>query len=188
MLQMMSITWYLFAKTMAYYLIRQPICYKDPSNPACINLILTNVPRSFQSTCVVETALSDFHLMSLTVMRKSFKKYQPKTKNYRSYKIFSNEKYRETLINNLSKENFINNDNAFQRFSHISLDALNKQAPRKKKHARGNQMPFFINKELSKAIMTRIITLSYKIGVRKIEYAKQRHFWVSLLRKTKKRY
>ena len=34
-----------------------------------------------------------------------------------------------------------------------SLDALNKHAPRKNKHARGNQMPFF-NKELSKAIMT----------------------------------
>ena len=29
-----------------------------------------------------------------------------------------------------------------------------KHAPHKKKHARGNQMPFF-NKELSKAIMTR---------------------------------
>ena len=92
-------------------LIRQPTCYKNPSNPVCIDLILTNVPRSFQSTCVVETGLSDFHLM--TVMRKSFKKYQPKTINYRSYKNFSNEKYRETLINNLSKKKFINNDDGF---------------------------------------------------------------------------
>ena len=113
-------------------LVRQPTCYKNPSNPVCIDLILTNVPRSFQSTCVVETGLSDFHLMTLTVMRKSFKKYQPKIINYRSYKNFSNEKYRETLINNLSKENFINNDDGFQRFC---LDALNKHAPRKKKHA-----------------------------------------------------
>ena len=80
--------------------IRQPTYYKNPSKPACIDLILTNVPRSFQSTCVVETGLSDFFLMILTAMRKSFKKYQPKTINYRSYKNFSNEKYRKTLMNN----------------------------------------------------------------------------------------
>ena len=124
-------------------LIRQPTCYKNPSNPVCIDLILTNVPRSFQSTCVVETGLYDFRLMALTVMRKIFKKYQSKIINYRSYKNFSNEKYRETLINDLSKENFINNDDGFQRSCHISLDALNKHAPRKKKPDRGNQMPFF---------------------------------------------
>ena len=85
-------------------LIRQPTCYKNPGNPARIDLILTNVPHSFQSTCVVETGLSDFHLITLTVMRKSFKKYQPKTISYRSYKNFSNEKYREMLINNLLKD------------------------------------------------------------------------------------
>ena len=134
-------------------LTRQPIYYKNPYNPVCIDLILTNVPRSFQSTCVVEAGLSDFQLMTLTAIRKSFKKYRCKTINYRSYKNFSNEKYRETLINNLSKENFINNDDGFQRLCHISVDALNKHALHKK-HARGNQMPFF-NKELSKVIMTR---------------------------------
>ena len=53
-------------------LIRQPTCYKNPSNPVCIDLILTNVPHSFQTTCVVETGLSDFHLTTLTVMRKFF--------------------------------------------------------------------------------------------------------------------
>ena len=77
-------------------LIRQPTCYKNPSKPACIDLILTTRPGGFQSTCVVETGLSDFHLMTLTVMRKSFKKYQPKIVNYRSYKNFTNDKYRET--------------------------------------------------------------------------------------------
>ena len=38
-------------------LIRQPACYKNPSNPACIDLILTNVSLSFQSTCVVDRAV-----------------------------------------------------------------------------------------------------------------------------------
>ena len=162
-------------------LVRQPTCYKNPSNPVCIDLILTNVPRSFQSTCVVETGLSDFHLMTLTHMR-SFKKHQHRIINYRSYKNFSNEEYRETLINNLSKESFINNDDGFQRFCHVSLDALNKHAPRKKKHAPGNQMPFF-NKDLLKAIMTRTklrnISLQNRSEENRIRYTKQRNFCLS---------
>ena len=78
-------------------LIRQPTCYKHPSNPTCIDFILTNAPQKFQSTCVLETGLSDFHLMTVTVMRKIFKKLKPRTINYRSYKHFSNEAYRESL-------------------------------------------------------------------------------------------
>ena len=70
--------------------------------------------------------------------------------NYRSYENFSNEAYRETLMNNLPKENFIKNEKDFQRLCHISIDASNKHAPCKKKHPRGSQMPFF-NKKLSKA-------------------------------------
>ena len=30
-------------------LIKQPTCFKNPENPSCIDLILTNKPRSFQS-------------------------------------------------------------------------------------------------------------------------------------------
>ena len=91
----------------------------------------------------------------------------------------------------MSKENFIINDNGFKSFCEISLDSLEKHAPRKKKYARGNQMPFF-NKELSKAIMTRIklrnVFLQNKSEENRIRYARQRNFCVSLLRKTKKEY
>ena len=55
-------------------LIRQPKCYKNFEKPTCIDLMLTNMPHSFQSTCVTETGLPDFHLMTLTVMRKNFRK------------------------------------------------------------------------------------------------------------------
>ena len=172
-------------------LIRQPTCYKNPDSPTCIDLMITNVPRSFQSTCVVETGLSDFHMMTLTVMKKRFKKFQPKIINYRSYTHFRNEAFRETLLKNLSKENFINNENSFQRFCSISLDSLEEHALFKKKYTRGNHMPFF-NKDLSKAIMTRTklrnIFLQSKSEENKIHYTKQRNFWFSLLRKTKKQY
>ena len=61
--------------------IKQPTCYKSPSRPTYIDLVLTNVPRSFQSTCVIEIGLPDFHLMTLTVMKKSFKIFQPRIMN-----------------------------------------------------------------------------------------------------------
>ena len=54
-------------------LIKHPICYKNPDNPMCIDLILTNIPCAFQGTCVIETGLSDFHLKKLATMRESVK-------------------------------------------------------------------------------------------------------------------
>ena len=57
--------------------IKQPTCYKNPNIPTCIDLILSNTLRSFQSTCVIEAGLSDFHLMTLTVMKMSFRKFHP---------------------------------------------------------------------------------------------------------------
>ena len=166
-------------------------CYKNPSHPKCIDLILTNVPRSFQTTCVIETGLSDFHLMTLTVMRKSFKKLKARVINYRSYKHFSNEVFRENLLGKLSQQTFVNNDYGFEKFCNITLKTLDKYAPRKAKHARGNQMPF-MTKDLSKNIMKRSRLRNKYLKNNNEEnrklYAKQRNYCVSLLRKTKKAY
>ena len=76
----------------------------------------------FQSTCVLETGLSDFHLMTVTVMRKTFKKMRPRVINYRSYRDFSNETFRVSLINNLSNEVFVNNDDGLQKFCKTTMD------------------------------------------------------------------
>ena len=172
-------------------LIKQPTCYKNPSRPTSIELILTNVPRSFQSTCVIETGLSDFHLMTLTVMKKSFKKFQPRIINYRSYKHFSNDTFRKDLIDKLSNEELVINDDGLKRFCELSINILNKHAPRKKKYARGNQMPFF-TKQLSKEIMTRSRFRNKYLRNRNEDnralYVKQRNYCVSLLRKSKKNY
>ena len=54
--------------------------------------------ENFQTTCVIETRLSDFHLMTLTAMSKSFKKLKVRVINYRSFKHFSNEVFRESLL------------------------------------------------------------------------------------------
>ena len=76
-------------------LIKQLTCYKNPDNSACIDLILTKYSRTFQSTFVIETELSDFHLMTLAIMRKTFKKQRTRIINYRSSKHFSQEEFRK---------------------------------------------------------------------------------------------
>ena len=172
-------------------LIKQPTCYKNPNNPTCIDLILSNTPRSFQSTCVIETGLSDLHLMTLTVMKKSFRKFHSRLINYRSYKNFSNEAFRECLLEKLSKEIFENNDEGLQRFCDINLQVLNQHAPQKIKYVRGNQMPF-MTKQLSKEIMKRSRLrnnfLRNRTEENKILYNRQRNYCVSLLRKSKRGY
>ena len=135
-------------------LIKQPTCYKNPNKPTCIDLILTNAPRMFQSACVSVTGLSDFHLMTVRIMRKTFKKMHPRVINSRSYRDFSNEAFWASLINNLSNEVFVNKDDELQKCCKTNMDTLNSFAPIKKKYAPGNQMPF-MTKNLSKEIMTR---------------------------------
>ena len=50
-------------------LIRVPTCYKNPKNPSFVDLMLTNSQRSLQSSCAIETGLSDFRRMTVTVMK-----------------------------------------------------------------------------------------------------------------------
>ena len=106
--------------------------------------MLTNMPRNFQDTCVIETGLSDFHLMTLTVMRNKFKKIKPRFINYRSYNSFSNEYYRKYLFNEFKRETFVNTDQGFEKFCDMKIKPLSKHAPIKKKYKRSNQMPLII--------------------------------------------
>ena len=92
--------------------------------------------------------------MTLTVMRKSFKMLKPRATNYRSYKRFSNEVFRKSVLEKLSQQTFINNAYGFEKFFNITLKTLDKYAPCKTKHARGNQIPF-MTKDFLKNIMKR---------------------------------
>ena len=57
-------------------IIKQKTCYKNPDRPTCINLILTNSSRSFQDTCAVDTELSDFHKLVVTVLKLYFPEHK----------------------------------------------------------------------------------------------------------------
>ena len=63
-------------------LIKEPTYYKNPNKPSCIDLILTTKPRSFQHSCIIETGLSHFHKMTVTVIKTFFEKFQPRVVNY----------------------------------------------------------------------------------------------------------
>ena len=39
-------------------LVKVPTCYKNPQNPSCINLILTNSPMRFQSSGLIEIKMT----------------------------------------------------------------------------------------------------------------------------------
>ena len=70
------------------------------------------------------TGPSDFYRMTVIVMAKIFNKLKPRIINIRSYQDFSNKAYREFLLYDVSKKNFINNDDGLQRFYHIYITLL----------------------------------------------------------------
>ena len=149
---------------------KEPTCYKNPEKPSCIDLILTNKPDSFQNSKVIETGLSDFHRVTVTITKMTFEKLKPRIVNYRDYKFFDNARYRNDLLQEISSSYLEFNDNGFSGFFDICLTTLDQHAPRKKKYTRDNHMPF-MNKTLSKEIMkcTELRNNFSKIGRKKIE-------------------
>ena len=53
-------------------LVKQKTCLKNPDNWSCIDLILTNSPRSSQDISVFEIGLSGFHKLTTTVLKQYF--------------------------------------------------------------------------------------------------------------------
>ena len=109
--------------------------------------------------------------------------------NYRSYKKFNENLFRDELKNTL-----LNIDNAnmnYDKFKDIFMKILNKYAPMKKKCIRGNNAPF-MNKTLCKAFMhiSKSKNRFNKIPTEdnKRLYKRQRNFCVSLLKKEKRNY
>ena len=172
-------------------LVKSPTCHKSDSS-TCIVLILTNISRSFKNTKAIETGLSDFHEMIVTVFRSGFVKKGPKLILYRDYKIFDVQAFRIEHTVRLSEvasdQGLIEN---YGIFNDIVSQLLDKHAPLTRKHVRANDGPF-MNKTLRKAIMRRS-HLRKKYNENKNDsnlklYKKQRNQCVKLLRKAKTSY
>ena len=102
----------------------------------------------------METCLSDFHKMTITVIKTTFQKLKPKLIYCQDYSMFSNDKFGEESSYNLSVENISNTSNDLQNVLQICIGVLDKLAPQKKKYNRGKNMTF-MNKPLARAHMKR---------------------------------
>jgi len=164
-------------------------CYKNPNNPSSIDVILTNRANNFCDSTTVETGLSDYHKLTLTVLKTYFKKKAPIKIMYRSYKNYDEANFKSDLAKKLNdlKKDSINYDNFLSTF----LNVLNDHAPIKYKMIRGNNCPF-MTKILSKSFMerSRLKNNYNKNPTVKNEkmYKKHRNFCVNLLKKEKRNY
>ena len=139
-------------------LIKQTTCFTPTiTHRSLIDIILTNRPRSFQSSVAIETGLSNHHKMVLTVLKCHFVHLQPTTNHYRDYKYFDPEAFINDIKDaNLDATVSLSDDSnsVYSDFCAHFKSILDLHAPLKSKTLRGNQAPF-MSKSLSKAIMTR---------------------------------
>ena len=115
-------------------LVKDPTYYKNPSKPTCIDLILTNFPKSFHHTQTIETGLSDFHKLTLTVLKTHFPRLKRNIVNYRDYKGFVNDYFQSELLQEVnSSDSDLTN---FQGLQYTLQRALDKHALLKKRYVR----------------------------------------------------
>ena len=96
---------------------------------------------------VIETGLSDFHKMAVTMLITYFTKQQPNTIIYRNYKQFSNTRFREELdlrIGSYGLSNLSNN-----MFTDLFMGIFNKHVQLKFKVVRANNNPFMTKERRS---------------------------------------
>ena len=93
--------------------------------------MLANKPRSFKHSCIIEAGLSDFHRMTVMVMKATFEKLQPRVVNYRNYKYFENCRFKADLLSELSKANIEENKEGLSDFLNTFKRVLNLHVPRK---------------------------------------------------------
>ena len=76
-------------------LIKVPTCFKNPGFPSSIDVVLTTSYKSFHNSCAIETGLSGFHRMIVTVIKSHFPKKELKIIQYRDYR----QEYRQYIVN-----------------------------------------------------------------------------------------
>ena len=137
----------------------------------------------------IETGLSDWHKMTITVLRSFIPKQAPICIKYRDFKKFNPSSFSGALNLRLNHANpHLRN---YGEFKTIFMELFNTHAPMKERMVRANNAPF-MTKTLSKAIMTRSrlrnIFLKNPNTINESKFKKQRNFCVNLLKRTKKAY
>ena len=74
-------------------LVKENTCFKGP--PKSYDTILTNRKYHFQNTLALTTGFSDFHKMTVAVLKTEFVKSDPIQINYRDYKNYNSVNFSE---------------------------------------------------------------------------------------------
>ena len=111
-------------------LVKEATCFKNVNKPSCIDLILTNKPLCFQHINIIETGLSDFHKLTLTILRSKFQMQPPKILHYRCYRGFNKALFQNDLMHAVSIIGLTSI--SCKQFEDIFIGTLNKHAPPKK--------------------------------------------------------
>ena len=56
----------------------KPTCYKNPANPSCIYLMLTNCSKFFQNTIIIKRGLFVINKMAVAILKTNFHTLEPK--------------------------------------------------------------------------------------------------------------
>ncbi len=167
-------------------LVKEPTCYKNPDNPSCVDLFITNNSRSFMKTTTVSTGLSDFHKMIVTVMRTTFPKTEPLVVRYRDYSKYNSTDFGIDLGRRLR-----NVPNTYDEFERTFLDTLDFHAPQKSKVIRANHKPY-VTKEMRKAIMLRSrlqnLWYTHKLPVYHVALKRQKNYCNRLYKRERRKY
>ena len=127
-------------------------CLKNPENPSCVDFLLTNSKNNFDEAVVLESGISDFHKLVVSLLKSYFKKEDPKFIIHRDYKYFDNKMFSNELENELSKIRSLTLN--YDIFKNVCMDVINKDAPLKRKYIRANHAEC-MDKELNKARIKR---------------------------------
>ena len=147
--------------------------------PSCIDLFLTNCRKSFESTLTIETSLSDFHKLIVTVLKVKHEKVPPKIIQYRDCKNFDPTKFFEKLQVRLTHLDMNSLD--FGSLKKCFMVIFNKVALLKNKSLRANHSKS-VTKDVNKAIMLRTKLRNQLLKKRTLE-AISRGIFVSVLSK-----
>ena len=72
-------------------IVKEKICFKSVLNPLCVDLFITNNPKSFQLKHSFPCGLSDHHDLVVTVLKNTLGKQKSNIRYYRDWGKCDNE-------------------------------------------------------------------------------------------------
>ena len=112
-------------------LVKDPTCFKNAQNPTSIDMNLTNRSEDFRASCCIETGISDFHKMVISILYADYKKIKPTKVKYRNYKKFNIGHFKAELTQSLRTYELENIK--YDEFKETFVGILNKHAHMKEK-------------------------------------------------------